>query len=238
MRRALSSVLLAVLAVSTLWVVGAAPASAANTAQNRKFVAAAYQDLLGREPTAAELDSWAAKLAAGTSRSSLAIQLARTPEWAGDVVVELYEHILDRTPDDAGRTFWANQLIAGKRTADLASQLYGSEEFYVRARGTARAFVIESYLRIFDRRPEPGATDAWIAKLDAGYSRTAMARTLYLSIESNGRRVDALYQQLLGRAPDAAGRAFWARRLVAEDDLVLAGRLVGSDEYFRRAQTR
>ena len=52
------------------------------------------------------------------------------------------------------------------------------------------------------------------------------------------RRVDALYQQLLGRAPDAAGRAFWARRLVAEDDLVLAGRLVGSDEYFRRAQTR
>ncbi len=94
------------------------------------------------------------------------------------------------------------------------------------------------YLKLFDRRPDVNGLEHWMARIDGGLSRTSMARQLYTSVEANGRRVDLLYRRFLARSPEPAGRSYWARRLVTEDDLALAGLLVGSTEYYNRSQKR
>ena len=57
----------------------------------------------------------------------------------------------------------------------------------------------------------------------------------YQSDESRRTRVQALYQELLGRGTDNGGETFWAGVLSNGDDLALAANLAASDEYFNRA---
>jgi hypothetical protein len=54
-------------------------------------------------------------------------------------------------------------------------------------------------------------------------------------VESRGRRVDDLYQRVLGRGADPAGRAFWVEQLLRLDDVALASHLASSDEFFTNA---
>ena len=80
-------------------------------------------------------------------------------------------------------------------------------------------------------RPEP-------LRLDGARGRTWVAGEMYQSLESRRDRVTSVYQDLLGRAPDAAGRDFWARRILARGDLALAVDLAASGEYASRAVVR
>jgi hypothetical protein len=48
--------------------------------------------------------------------------------------------------------------------------------------------------------------------------------------------VAALYQKFLGRAPDAAGHAYWAEVILGHGDIALATFLAASDEYFARVR--
>ena len=50
--------------------------------------------------------------------------------------------------------------------------------------------------------------------------------------------MSGLYQALLGRDPDRAGRDHWAALLADGHDLRLSVNLATSDEYFARAATR
>ncbi len=141
-RRVLLPLALALLATLSLGLASPASAAPRSAATDRKFLVAAYTDLIGRAPSASELSSWQSRLASGTPRGRVASELARSQEWARVVVVDLYRTILDRAVDDKGRDYWAGRLVAGTRTADLAASLYGSDEFYARARGTTRNYVL------------------------------------------------------------------------------------------------
>lgn len=232
---AISILATAVMGISPI---GAQPAPRANTAADTCFTRSAYQDLLGRQPTAAEVNDWNSRLAAGADRGTLAVGLAHTPEWARVVVTGLYHQILLRDPDPGGLQYWAGRLAGGERTASLAGLLYASDEFYNKAGGTIPAYVDAVYRNLLQRDPDAGGRQYWINRLQGGESRTVIASQFFLSLESNRRRVDALYLQLLGRESDPTGREYWAKRLVNDDDLVLAGLLVGSNEYYTRAQGR
>ncbi|HMJ76687.1 MAG TPA: DUF4214 domain-containing protein, partial [Iamia sp.] len=65
-----------------------------------------------------------------------------------------------------------------------------------------------------------------------------VAVRLYGSLESRRDRVAALYESLLGRAPEPAGSAYWAERVAVVGDLSLARHLAASAEYRTRAITR
>jgi Tol biopolymer transport system component len=205
---------------------------------NARFVDAAVRDLLGRAATRADLDRWRPILDRGLSRETFAGDIARTPEWASVVVTDLYSQVFDRAPDTSGLGYWAGHLAAGMRTADLAGLLYASAEFYEASGSTSGGYVDRLYLRILHRLPDDGGRAYWISLIDGGGSRTTVARVIFLSLEGNGERVDTLYGRLLNRATDPGGRAYWARTLIGTDDLVLAGLLVGSPEYFSAAQGR
>ena len=94
------------------------------------------------------------------------------------------------------------------------------------------------YRAILKREVDPGGLAYWVGRLDSGESRSVIAQELFLSYESNARRVDVLYADLLGRGPDAGGRDHWANYLASGDDIILAALLAGSAEYFAIASSK
>ena len=210
----------------------AAPRQVGVSTGNPCFVQAAYLNLLGRFPTFEERNEWVAEIEGGLDRGSLAVRLAHSPEWARQVVTDLYLDILDRSPDPSGLQSWSTRLVAGTRTAEVGSDLYGSKEYFDKAGGTNGDYVDAVYENLLGRLPDDEGRAYWIDRLDRGAETRVVARQFFLSLESNGKRVDTLYRHLLGRDSDPEGRSFWAQRLVKDDALVLAGLLVGSQEFF------
>lgn len=78
------------------------------------------------------------------------------------------------------------------------------------------------YKAVFNRTPDAGGLGFWINSLDQGVSLNAVAaafmttdefKTAYGGSQSNLELVTRFYQNILGRAPEAAGRDFWIDKL-------------------------
>jgi hypothetical protein len=218
---------------------GAAVVSLSTTA-SASFATAAYQDFLGRAPTAAERDLVAAALdAAPSTRATFLRRLAAGDEWAAQVVRTLYQQALGRAGDSAGVAFWARCISSGSvSVATVAAQLYASSESFARfGGGTVDGWVDSLYDRLLHRTPDAGGRAYWIGQV-AAHGRVSVAGRFIQSAESARTRVRTLYQALLGRDPDPSGLAYWSARVVRLGDLSLAAQLAASSEYFVRAQQR
>ncbi|WP_208278992.1 DUF4214 domain-containing protein [Massilia oculi] len=80
----------------------------------------------------------------------------------------------------------------------------------------AQAFRI--YQAAFDRKPDLEGLGYWISRMSGGMALDQVARHFVDSLEfkavfganpDNGQLVDKMYQHVLHRAPDAAGRDYW-----------------------------
>ncbi|WP_374580795.1 DUF4214 domain-containing protein [Pseudoduganella sp.] len=78
--------------------------------------------------------------------------------------------------------------------------------------------VFRLYQAAFDRKPDLEGVGYWMAAAEKGFSLFDIAagfinsdefRKLYGSNPANGELVDRFYQNVLHRAPDAEGRAYW-----------------------------
>ena len=74
---------------------------------NARWFRAATIDLLGARPSEAAVTAVGARLATGTSRATVARELARSQAWTDAVVTELYRDVLGREPDAA----WPRLLV-------------------------------------------------------------------------------------------------------------------------------
>jgi len=203
----------------------------------RPYVDAVHRDLLGRPATAQEQTDWNRWLQAGLPRGEFTLALSRSPEWTGVVVDRLYQQVFGRAADPSGKAYWSDLVSRGLRVSEVAAHFYGSDEWFRRTPptgggGTVDGFVDGLYRRILGREPD-GQRGYWIDQVLRGTPRKTVASAFYLSYESNARRVDALYRELLDRPSDAGGRDYWARQLVSVDDIRLAALLTASDEYVR-----
>jgi hypothetical protein len=82
--------------------------------------------------------------------------------------------------------------------------------------------VTDLYLHILDRAPDAGGLAYWIGRLGAGDRVASVAVSIYGSPEYYAEAgstpagyVDALYESVLDRAAEPAGRAYWIDRLGA-----------------------
>jgi len=203
----------------------------------RGYVDAAYRDLLGRPASAGEQSYWNGQLGSGLPRGEFTLALSRSREWTGVVVDSLYQQVFGRAADAGGKAYWSDLISRGLRVSEVASHFYGSDEWFRRppptgGGGTVGGWVDGLYRRILGREPDANR-GYWIDQVTRGTPRKTVANAFYLSLESNARRVDALYRQLLDRPSDRAGRDYWARQLVTVDDIRLAALLTASDEYVR-----
>jgi len=200
------------------------------------YVDAVHRDLLGRASRLAERIEWGQRLRDGLPRGEFTLALSRSPEWTGRVVDGLYDQIFGRPADEGGRAYWSDLVSRGLRVSDVAAHFYGSDEWFLAppptgGGGTVDGYVDALYGRILRRDPD-ASRSYWVGEVTAGVPRVTVAKAFYLSLESNIRRVDALYRTLLDRRADEEGRQYWGRLLADVDDIRLAGLLTASDEYY------
>lgn len=233
-----------VLAGSAVLVVPVASAGAVAPAltHDQAFVTAAYNDFLGRYPTAAELTSaTAVSLATPAARADVVSGLSKSPEWVRVTVNKLYVDTLGRTGDPGGVAYWVGMISSSQMSvAQVAAAFYSSPEYFAGfGKSNVRTWVLDLYTKILlrDGTQDPTGVNYWVTTTGSA-GRGTVAYAFYQSNESRHTRVKGLYETLLGRAPDQAGWDYWAGLIATQGDLALAAELTESSEYYSDAFVR
>ncbi|MGH9577436.1 MAG: DUF4214 domain-containing protein, partial [Terriglobales bacterium] len=130
--------------------------------------------------------------------------------------MQQYRDFLGREGDAGGITAWVNYLNSGGTRAAVTEGFFGSPEF----QGTGSP-VVRLYFAYFLRIPDYGGLTFWINYFRAGNTLAAISNAFAGSAEflnrygalTNAQFVDLVYQNVLGRAADAGGKAFWLGQL-------------------------
>ncbi len=195
-----------------------------------------YLAYLERDADAGGIAYWGRLRASGTSLAAISAEFASSTEFAqtygvlseSEFVDLVYNNVLGRVPDAEGRAFWIERLAAGATRGEMMIGFSESQEFLNRtltvAPGNLMANRIERlYRAYFDRGADQAGLDYWIEQFTFGSDLGVLSGQFVGSTEfvqtygslDNEQFVDLVYQNVLGRAPDAAGRAFWLEGLAA-----------------------
>jgi hypothetical protein len=223
-------------------------------------VTALYQQILGRDPDPAGLSNYVSQLNGGASVDAVAQALATSPENYGQMVDEFYADYFNRAADAGGRAHWVDQLVHGMPEDQVIASLLGSAEYSLKYASNG-AFVDALYSDVLGRPADAGGRATQLALLVGGQPRSRVIENLIESPEraqhigradnlpnsvaadsSSGMGnsqaavvVEALYQDILGRASDASGRALFVGQLQSGATRAsVAQALLNSREYLGR----
>ena len=97
------------------------------------YVAALYQDVLGRAADPAGAEAWQQALANGEGRDRVARGVIRSREAYDRTLSEFYLDFLGRPVDAGGRDVWLARLQSGERTvSEVAAAILASEEYLLK----------------------------------------------------------------------------------------------------------
>jgi hypothetical protein len=99
---------------------------------NDGWLAALYNDLLGRAPDPSGLQHFGQQLAQGVSRDSIALSIYLSPETTTRLTQQFYLQYLGRPADPSGLQANASALSAGAPEESVINGLVSSAEFYNR----------------------------------------------------------------------------------------------------------
>ena len=133
-----------------------------------------------------------------------------------DTVSSLYKNILGREGASSETAYWAARIDSGTESvADVVSAFTASKEATVNV-----APIVSLYFSAFGRAPDTAGLQYWVGALKSGLSLSNIAQAFVQSNEfaqtansSDAAFLTALYQNAVGRAPDAAGLAYWSGQL-------------------------
>lgn len=106
-----------------------------------------------------------------------------------DEISQLYQSILGRAPDAGGLQYWQQQLASGVPLESIRQQFQATPEAQARA-----------------SQPAPSQPNPVVPAPVAPATQNTGAA-------AGGDQISALYQSVLGRAPDAGGLAYWQGQL-------------------------
>jgi uncharacterized repeat protein (TIGR01451 family) len=244
---------------SGVWMVGTLPAGASATLQVTATVVVLGSVVNTAEAAALQPDptpsnNVAAETVTGTSPGPILSKrdfLASTdpdPATAGDpplpsletlradvaYINGLYRGLLGRDAEPAGIGFWMNSILLGGTRSSVAQGIWDSAEHRGRE-------VDLFYLTLLHRPADANGRAFWVNALQSGASEADVEAGFLSSAEYRAARatdaafVAGLYHDLLGRAPDTTGQAFWLAKLQAglSPEQVAAG-FLSSQEALRR----
>ncbi len=131
--------------------------------------------------------------------------------------MQLYRDVLFREADTAGVQYWQQQIDSGKMSrAQVAASFMESAEFQSGIGGITRL-----YFGAFDRLPDREGLAYWMQAQKDGMNRSKISASFVASAEfqktygalDNTAFVDRVYQNVLHRSSDAAGKAYWLGQL-------------------------
>ena len=211
---------------------------------NDPYISATYADFLGRPPTSFEREAGRTLLGGETpattsARVTFVTDLANSDNYLGAVVNKMYRDTLGRDGEPGGVAYWTEEIRSKRRTvAQVGGQLYASNEYFQGfGGGDLDTWIGDLYQKLLLRPADAGGLAHWRNQA-VTKGRNAVSYPMFQSNESARMRVDKVYLALLGRHVDADGATFWAPRIVANGDVVLAIDVAGSAEYLTRAATR
>ncbi len=129
-----------------------------------------------------------------------------------DFVTLQYQDFLARNPDAGGLAFWSERLRGGTDPAGLIETMATSDEFV-----SSVAPMVRLYQAHLQRMPDYSGLVFWVGQLGGGrplaeisehFSRSPEFQAKYGSL-TDQEYVELVYDNVLDRAPDAGGRAFW-----------------------------
>ncbi len=241
---------------TTLAVLGSAPLDAAGTARlslptaalsgvqifearfdgGAGLVAALFQDVLGRPPSANEAATAEGQLANGTAASSVAGGLLSGAEYRSDLVTRWYQAYLGRPADAEDDDYFVGLLNEGATDQEVQADILGSGEFFADAGGTDAGFV-EALSQDVLGRPADSEDQAYLGgELAGGDTRTQVATQVLSSDEYLGDLVTGWYQSYLGRPADTGTENYFIGLLAggATNEQV-QGQVLGSAEFAAHA---
>jgi len=132
--------------------------------------------------------------------------------------MQQYRDFLNREADVGGLDGWTKYLGTGGTRSQMANAFLGSGEF----QGVV-APVTRLYFAYFLRIPDYAGLQYWIGQMRAGTPLTTISQSFATSAEftslygslDNSQFVTQVYQNVLNRAPDSGGLAYWASQLNA-----------------------
>jgi len=128
-----------------------------------------YNNVLQRDPTAAELSSFTAMIDSGALTAAQVLESivnSTEAQTYAAQVIRFYQAAFGRVPDTTGINGWVDQLVAGTTTTtELAVGFVLSAEWTARYGGTEvnSATLTGLYQNVLGRSPSGAEIDAWIA---------------------------------------------------------------------------
>jgi hypothetical protein len=196
------------------------------------FVTDVYNDILFRNPNAAELSTGTAFLRNGGTPDQFAHAIVTGTERKTIEVTYFYENYLNRTPDAAGLVFNVDKLNHGVSSFQLQLQFILSPEFQ-NAHVSNQSYVDALYIDVLGRAPDASGEAYWVTQLNGGLSRDAVARAFLSSNDYITRVVNSDYQIVLHRNAEPAAVAFWKPNLLntGKDAELLVALLVSPENF-------
>jgi hypothetical protein len=99
---------------------------------NAGFLAALYQDALGRNIDPSGQSNLTRALAAGASKRDIASAIFASLEYRQDLVQGYFHSILVRSADQAGLGIFADALADGVTDEAIMANIFGSAEFFAK----------------------------------------------------------------------------------------------------------
>ena len=207
------------------------PVNLSGPRARRAEVARLYLAYFLRHPDEAGYEYWSAMRQSGVSLSEISGDFVESGEFrdrygslSNRAFVELvYRNVLDRSADAQGLAHWTGVLDRGGSRGEVMVGFSESDEFRDRTKGDLATIekngpIGRLYMAYFQRRPDEAGLDYWI---NTGMPSTVVSGQFAESAEfidrygslNDEQFVDLVYRNVLGRDPDAGGRAHWLRAL-------------------------
>jgi hypothetical protein len=184
-----------------------------NPDANTAYVRGLYQAVLGRSPSAVELQDWLTSLNGGQTHEQVALGFIQSPEHRGLEVDDYYRSFLHRTESASERQNWVNVFLAGETETDVVEGFINSAEYQSEHGGDA-AFAQGLYVDVLGRQGSNNELSAVRAQLSSGASRAGLIDLFVHSNEANRQAVLGFYAAYLHRSGLAdPGSAFWVNLL-------------------------
>lgn len=203
------------------------------------FVQAVYQDSLGREATAAEVDGWDNRVAA-YGQGVLADAMATSSKYRTARIVSAFQTALGVPPTSTQLSGHLTAVADGTRTIDeVMPVLLRSAKYYERAGGTDRAYITALYQEILHREPSESQLDAWTAQL-ASKGRSSVVNSLWRNPGAVRVRVLATYAHYLDETPSSSTTTGWVDRMTSgsSNEATLRRALLVTERYLTKADAR
>ena len=202
-----------------------------------------YRATLDRDPDTHGLFHWAGLVQSGArSLTAVAQGFVDAPEFLATYgatdstgfVTLLYRNVLGREPDAGGLAHWVTQLDGGRMSrAQVVVGFSESPEFvdasaagaaavsHAALQGAATGDVYRLYLGVLDREPDLAGFEGWTARLASGTAYETVVAGFVgapefvtrFDVPDSRAFVTLLYNNVLGRAPDAAGLDHWVAQI-------------------------